>query len=146
MKTNLRKLALTVDEDGDGGFFWTILEGRDDATQFPVQVAASHDPYPTYERALLLGYEALATMVQEDPVRGPLTPADGDEDAFDATYVLTGALPGPKTTGEMVSVLLTSDVWAGGANVAQRRQEYFFQPNLAPTIADAVLQAAKGGM
>ena len=71
MAKRLRKLALTVDEDGDGGFFWALLESDGRATVFPIEIAVSERAFGTYENAMRAGYDAFATLAQEDTKRGP---------------------------------------------------------------------------
>lgn len=71
MATHLRKLALTVDQVDPGEFFWRILEGHLEDEKYPREIDAAAQPFATYMDALKAGYDALATLAQENPEHGP---------------------------------------------------------------------------
>lgn len=73
-----RTVAIHVDEQDPGSFFWVLMECTEDATIFN-KLAAAKDPLSTWEAALDAGVTALKSLAQ-DRATGPRNEVE-DEDA-----------------------------------------------------------------
>ena len=60
--TNLRQIALTVDEQEPGRYFWLLIESKDDARTYG-ELKACEKGHGTYMEALEAGYVELRRMV-----------------------------------------------------------------------------------
>lgn len=78
MTDHLRNIALTVDEPDQGVFHWVLIESTEDASVYG-ELAASEESFPSYDRALQAGVEALKKY-SADLQQGPRA-AGEDEDA-----------------------------------------------------------------
>lgn len=67
----LRNLALTFENPEPDEFIWLIREGPVGGSDYPFEVVAAQEPYPTFEAAMRAGYDTLATMTYPDRARGP---------------------------------------------------------------------------
>jgi len=70
--SQLRNIALTVQELEEGEFYWVLMEATDyemdDALPYlPIEAAA--DPYVTYSNALVAGVAAIRKMFGKDGPR-----------------------------------------------------------------------------
>jgi hypothetical protein len=61
MTTQLRRIALTVDEPWPGLYFWVLQEENDDAGIYD-PIDAAEAPAVSYHAALAAGYMALQAM------------------------------------------------------------------------------------
>lgn len=71
--SQLRNIALTVQELEEGEFYWVLMEATDCAVEetfsyLPIEAAT--DPYVTYSNALVAGVAAIRKMFGKD---GPRT-------------------------------------------------------------------------
>lgn len=78
MTNHLRHLALTVDEQEPGEFYWTLMESKHDASVW-AELASSTHSYLTWRDAWSQGSAALLRRVPDD-IHGPRTDGE-DEDA-----------------------------------------------------------------
>lgn len=77
MITNhLRQLAVTVDEQEPGQFYWVLIESVDDATVWK-DLKASEESFSSWFAAWELGNKELLKMVP-DKKSGPLVCIDSD--------------------------------------------------------------------
>ncbi len=71
--SQLRNIALTVQELEEGEFYWVLLEATDYAMEEALPylpIEASTDPYATYANALVAGVAVIRKMFGKD---GPRT-------------------------------------------------------------------------
>jgi hypothetical protein len=71
--SQLRNIALTVQELEEGEFYWVLMEATDSVVEdaFSYQpIEAATDPYVTYSNALVAGVAAIRKMFGKD---GPRT-------------------------------------------------------------------------
>ncbi|MDQ0082964.1 hypothetical protein J2W35_003323 [Variovorax boronicumulans] len=67
---HLRQIALTVDEQEPGHFYWVLIESKDDARRYD-EFKASPAAFGTYMEALEAGFAELRRMVNwRDGLRG----------------------------------------------------------------------------
>jgi hypothetical protein len=67
---HLRQIALTVDEQEPGHFYWVLIESKDDARRHD-EFKASSEAFGTYMEALEAGFAELRRMVNwRDGLRG----------------------------------------------------------------------------
>lgn len=67
---HLRQIALTVDEQDHGHFYWVLIESKDDARIYE-ELKAAPEPFGTYMEALEAGFVELRRMVNwRDGARG----------------------------------------------------------------------------
>jgi hypothetical protein len=71
--SQLRNIALTVQELEEGEFYWVLMEATDSVVEeafsyLPIEAAT--DPYVTYSNALVAGVAAIRKMFGKD---GPRT-------------------------------------------------------------------------
>ena len=67
---HLRQIALTVDEQDPGRFYWVLIESKDDARIYG-ELKACPEPFGTYMEALEAGFAELRQMVNwRDGLRG----------------------------------------------------------------------------
>lgn len=59
---HLRQIALTVDEQEPGHFYWVLIEAKDDARVYG-EFMAGPNAYGTYMEALEAGFAELRRMV-----------------------------------------------------------------------------------
>lgn len=64
MTDHLRNIALTVDEQDPGVFFWVLVESTEDATVFG-ELEASEESYPSWTLALRAGVAALERLAAD---------------------------------------------------------------------------------
>ena len=68
--SHLRQIALTVDEQEPGHFYWVLIEAKDDACLYS-ELKASEGPFGTYMEAFEAGAQELRRMVSwRDGLRG----------------------------------------------------------------------------
>ncbi len=68
--THLRQIALTVDEQDPGHFYWVLIEADGDARLYD-ELRACQEPFGTYMEALEAGFAELRRMVNwRDGLRG----------------------------------------------------------------------------
>lgn len=60
--THLRQIALTVDEQAPGHFYWVLIEADGDARLYD-ELRACQEPFGTYMEALEAGFGELRRMV-----------------------------------------------------------------------------------
>ena len=67
---HLRQIALTVDEQDPGRFYWVLIESKDDARIYG-ELKACQEPFGSYMEALEAGFAELRRMVNwRDGLRG----------------------------------------------------------------------------
>ena len=72
MTTDLRRIALTVDEPWPGLYFWVLQEENDDAGIYE-PIDSADEPAQSYHAALAAGYIALQSVC------GPSGPRHGQQ-------------------------------------------------------------------
>lgn len=72
MSTQLRSIALTVDESADGDFVWVLLEASGKHGVYDLTVDRGVTPWQSYSEALREGAATLMQMSLKSP-RGPRT-------------------------------------------------------------------------
>ncbi|MDB5965844.1 MAG: hypothetical protein JWQ72_2344 [Polaromonas sp.] len=76
--THLRHIALTIEEDDPGLFFWVLIESTGDAVVFDKGVSHSEHGYLTYERALDEGVRSLKALCDGKREHGPRTKGEDE--------------------------------------------------------------------
>jgi hypothetical protein len=77
MKNRLRDLALTVNEEAIGEFYWKLLESLDGSAVYQ-EIARSPVTFNAYDVALAAGYGALQRVVGAELEHGPRIHPDLD--------------------------------------------------------------------
>lgn len=70
--SQLRNIALTVQELEEGEFYWVLMEATElgaDETLPYLPIEAASDPYATYSNALVAGVAAIRKMFGKDGPR-----------------------------------------------------------------------------
>lgn len=70
--SQLRNIALTIQELEEGEFYWVLMEATDydTANALPyLPIEASSDPYGTYSNALVAGVAAIRKLFGKDGPR-----------------------------------------------------------------------------
>ncbi|PLC06423.1 hypothetical protein CY658_05155 [Variovorax sp. RO1] len=68
--SHLRQIALTVDEQDPGRYYWVMIESKDDARIYG-ELKASQEAFGTYMEAFEAGAQELRRMVNwRDGLRG----------------------------------------------------------------------------
>ena len=71
---SLRDMALTIEERGEGKFYWVLIEAFDDEGSEILQYRrfkSAATPQASYSSALALGAAALRRLAQALPPSGP---------------------------------------------------------------------------
>ncbi|MGJ7506556.1 hypothetical protein [Variovorax sp. GT1P44] len=77
MTTQLRRIAITVDEPEPGKFYWLLVESREDASVWEA-LAAADEPSATWGDAFDAGCVALCKLVPDERV-GPRAVGENED-------------------------------------------------------------------
>jgi len=81
MSEQYRRLAVFVDNPGEGNFIWIVLESTGDPAVW-LDLETGYDSHPTWIEAFDAGNAALRAYVDDENI-GPVEeePGEGEEDA-----------------------------------------------------------------
>jgi hypothetical protein len=64
MSTSMRRIAIYVNEAGDGGYRWMLIERGPKSTHW-TEIQAAEEPVETYREAMAAGLVALQAMIAD---------------------------------------------------------------------------------